>query len=65
MSGQCRGKRLFEGRLFAPRLFGPAPAADGVPGGSFVRRDTRRERPNDDDEILLLIASVVASGLLQ
>lgn len=55
---------------FSPRLVavqGLWPVADaGAPGGGGYRRPQRvRERPNDDDEIMMLIASVVASGLLQ
>jgi hypothetical protein len=63
MIGQYRGKRLFAGRLFSPRLFGPAPIESSGAGG-FRPRPWISERFNDDDEVLLLIASVIASGIL-
>jgi hypothetical protein len=56
MSGQFRGKRLFAGRLYAGRLFGP-PASSAVLGpGSPMRPPPppRRRRRRDEDALVMV-----------
>jgi hypothetical protein len=57
-----RGHRLFAGRLFAGKLWGPPPAVGGVPpvytlGGSGHRhsRALKRRRQRADEELLVVL----------
>lgn len=57
-----RGKRLFVGRLFAGRLWGPPEVDSSVsvwPGSGVVRRKPapkkRRRRDTDDDVLPFLL----------
>jgi hypothetical protein len=62
MIGNFRGKRLFAGRLFVGRLFGPtAPAFSG--GAGFRRRVQMPRWPVDqEDDLLLLVAAACVAG---
>lgn len=68
MIGQYRGKRLFAGKLFAGRLFGPTRSAV-IGGGGRLRYvlprqllDAQAMREIEEDDVLLLIAGALAAG---
>lgn len=56
MTGHYRGKRLFAGRMFAGRLWGPTeqPSAPGG-GRPFVDLRQRKQRRDRDDDVLLFL----------
>ena len=64
MIGNYRGKRLFSGRLFAGQLFGPTLRDIVVSSGGGSVSRIRARQLREDDDLLLMLAGLVASGAL-